>query len=209
VLPELVPEVPLLALAFDADVPTTPAIDELDPGFRTQRLHGAIGQFLERVLVTPTLLVVEDVHWLDDASRELLADLVATPRRRPWLICATLRPDVDGIVASGRADGLELRLEPLSPADSSALVREAARAAPLAEHSVEAIAERSAGNPLFVRELVASALQGQAVSRLPENVEALITARLDRLDPADQVLLSYASVVGTRFEPALLAAVVG
>ena len=67
-----------------------------------------------------------------------------------------------------------------------------------------ALAGRSGGNPLFVRELVAAARSGTATESLPESVETLITTRIDALDPSDRMLLRYASVIGPSFDLDLL-----
>ncbi len=92
VMPDLVPWLPLLAIPFDADVTMTPESSVLDPAASRDKLHWAVETFLERVLMMPTLLVIEDGHWLDDASRFLLTSLLATPAMRPWLVCVTTRP---------------------------------------------------------------------------------------------------------------------
>ncbi len=70
VMPDLAPLLPLLAIPFGAAVEPTPEVDAIDPAFRRVRLQEALEQFLLRVLMMPTLVVIEDVHWIDDASRE-------------------------------------------------------------------------------------------------------------------------------------------
>ena len=72
---ELVPWAPLLAAPLDVDVETTPEVDDLEPSFRRARLHGVVSSLLAGLLDSPTLLVLEDVHWMDDASSELLRHL--------------------------------------------------------------------------------------------------------------------------------------
>src|SRR5262249_25557604 len=64
----LVPWAPLLAAPLDAEVASTPEVDELDASFRRARLHGVVGTLLGKLLDTPTLVLLEDVHWMDDAS---------------------------------------------------------------------------------------------------------------------------------------------
>ena len=92
VMPDLAPWLPLLAIPFDAEVPPTPETESLDPAFRRDRLNEVVDGFLTRVLLMPTLIVVEDAHWLDDASQFLLRHLGASPMPRPWLVCVTRRP---------------------------------------------------------------------------------------------------------------------
>ncbi len=74
----------------------------------------------------------------------------------------------------------------------------------LSVDAVHTLAERSGGNPLFVRELVFAAQHGETLESLPETVESLLTTRIDTLDPADRMLLRYAAVVGPTFELDLL-----
>ena len=110
-MPDLAPWLPLLAIPFDAEVPSTPEADALDPAASRDRLHSTVETFLERILMMPTLLVIEDAHWLDDASRFLLRHLTAKPAPRPWLVCVTTRPGGEPTVAAAtaRAQRIELR----------------------------------------------------------------------------------------------------
>jgi class 3 adenylate cyclase/tetratricopeptide (TPR) repeat protein len=198
VMPDLAPSLPLLALPFDALVDSTPEVDEIDAAFRRSRLHDVVEQFLMRILLMPTVLVVEDTHWLDDASQLVLARL-AQAAPRPWLVVLTRRPTGPQLVDD---DGI-LELGPLSPDAARELALAAAGGSVLSEEQLAAVTARAAGNALFVREL-AAAPPGDGVA-LPETVESLLTARIDTLDPADRLLLRHASVIGTAFDVELLA----
>ena len=202
IMPDLAPWLPLLAIPFNATVPSTPETEQLDAGFRHERLHDAVGQFLQRVLMMPSLIVVEDAHWLDDASAWLLRDLLAGPIPAPWLVVVTRRVEGWSFVSEGYGDLLEL-----APLDGDAAVQLALAAAgdaPLSEQELAAVRERAGGNPLFVRELVAAAKEKGTIDALPQTVETLMTARIDTLDPSDRQLLRYASVIGPVFDLDLL-----
>lgn len=205
VMPDLAPWLPLLAIPFGAEIPATPETEQLDAAFRRERLLQALEDFLQRVLLMPTLIVVEDAHWLDDASREILRHLNARRAQRPWLICLTQRPHVEGLIRGRGAPGVELRLEPLGPQETALLALEVAGERALSEEDVAAVSARSGGNPLFLRELVASQAHEGA---LPETVETLVTTRIDTLDPSDQALLRHAAVIGSTFDLELLAEIV-
>ena len=151
----------------------------------------------------PTLLVIEDGHWLDDASRYLLSHLLAKSATRPWLVCVTTRPGAEPIAPAGEHYA-RLDLEPLAGSAAAQLAIAVASEFALSVDAVEALAERSGGNPLFVRELVFAAQHGTTLDELPETVESLLTTRIDTLEPADRMLLRYASVVGPTFELDLL-----
>ncbi|HZQ16338.1 MAG TPA: AAA family ATPase [Gaiellaceae bacterium] len=199
-MPDLAMWLPLLALPFDAEVASTPEVDETEPAFRRDRLHDVLEQFLMRMLMMPTLLLVEDTHWLDDASQLVLAKL-AQPGPRPWLVLTTRRPA--GPPLGGAAT--VLALEPLGADAARELALAAAGDVTLSDAQLAALTARAAGNPLFIRELALAPADAEA---LPETVESLLTARIDTLDPADRLLLRHASVIGRSFPLDLLAEIV-
>jgi class 3 adenylate cyclase len=199
VMPDLAPWLPLLAIPFDAKVSPTPETESIDVTFRLRRLNDAVEQFLQRTLMMPTLLIFEDAHWMDDASRFLLGHVMTNPPPRPWLVCVTRRPEGASLLAED-SPGVQLALEPLAHEDAAALALSALEEAPLAEETLATLAERSGGNPLFVRELATASREGTSLEALPETVERLMTTRIDTLDPGARMLLRYASVVGPTFE---------
>jgi class 3 adenylate cyclase/tetratricopeptide (TPR) repeat protein len=204
----LVPWAPLLAAPLDADVESTPEVDELDPSFRRARLHGLVGSLLGLLLDSPTVLLFEDVHWMDDASSELLRHLGTQLSTRPWLVCTTRRPDGGGFAANEGTPplpALTLRLEPLPAEDAKDLLRAATKARRLNDEELSAIAERAAGNPLFLQELAVPDEAAATADELPESVEALVATRIDRLAPGDRALLRWASVLGVSFSGAAIA----
>jgi len=196
-MPDLAPWLPLLAIPFDAEVPSTPDADALDAGDSRERLQATVTTFLERMLMMPTLVVIEDAHWLDDASRSLVRELAASDMPRPWLVLVTSRPSGERIVAPG-LPGQRIELAPLDTDAAEQLALAVAEEHAFSEDAMRALAERAGGNPLFLRELVAAARDG-ASSDLPESVETLLTTRIDTLAPADRMLLRYAAVVGPSF----------
>jgi class 3 adenylate cyclase/tetratricopeptide (TPR) repeat protein len=206
--PELEPWAPLLGAPLDVEVESTPEVDELDPAFRRARLHGVVAAALERLLDSPTLLFVEDVHWMDEPSSELFRHIGTQLPTRPWLACTTRRPVSGGFVAAEGTPPLPaftLRLEPLPAADAKALIEAAAGDRALREDELAAIAERGGGNPLFLQELASAEEPAAEREELPENVEALVASRIDRLAPPDRTLLRWASVLGTTFAGTLIA----
>jgi len=199
VMPDLAPWLPLIALPFDAEAQATTEVDEIDPAFRRDKLHEVIEQMLMRLLLMPTTVLVEDAHWLDDAS-QLLIRRLAQPAPRPWLLCVTRRPGGPSIAGDGAT---VLELQPLPDEDSRSLALAAAGDQALSAKELDELTARAGGNPLFMRELVASPLGDDSV---PETIETLLTARIDTLAPDDRVLLRHAAVIGRTFELDLLAA---
>ena len=154
--PELVPWVPLIGAVADVEVPATPETAELDPEFWGLRLRQVVTLLLSKLLPSPTVLIVEDCHWMDEASTELLRHLAEGVATQPWVLCCTRRDVESGFVAPDDVS-TSLRLEPLAEADATELVQAAALDAPFTAHEAAVLAERSGGNPLFLRELVAAA----------------------------------------------------
>ena len=202
---ELVPWLPLVALVLDLQVEPTREVDELQPAFRRARLHGVMETLLTKLLPNPTLLVVEDAHWMDEASSELLRHLGGQVSSRPWLICVTRRPVEGGFSATEGVPPLPamtIHLQPLSADEARELIGAAATDGML-QHEIAAITDRAGGNPLFLQELVASS-RAPEEEALPESVEAVVATRIDRLPPGDRTLLRYAAVLGATFSAELV-----
>ena len=199
-----------MADVIDAPVHSTQEADDLQPAFRRARLHGVVETVLGELLEPPTLLLFEDVHWMDEASSDLLRHLGSRVATKPWLVCATRRPTDGGFVAAEGnppVPAMSLRLDPLPEADAHELAL-AAAAEELPPEELAAITERAGGNPLFVQELVAATRGSeQGLEALPESVEGVVTSRIDNLAPADRALLRWASVLGASFSSELVARV--
>jgi len=195
-------------LPLDVSVEPTQEVEELQPAFRRARLHGVIEAVLAKLLSGPTLLVIEDVHWMDEASGDLLRHLGSQVSSRPWLLCATRRPVEGGFSAAEGVPpipAMTIQLQPLSGDAAQELIG-ASAAEGLLQHEVSAITERAGGNPLFLQEL-ATASRSPEDEALPESVEAVVATRIDRLPPADRALLRYAAVLGASFSGDLVAEV--
>jgi class 3 adenylate cyclase/tetratricopeptide (TPR) repeat protein len=207
IAPQLLPWTPLLGIALDVPIPPTPEVAHLEDEFRRQKLEEVTVELATALLGTPTLFVFEDTHWMDEASADLLRRLTSGIDALPWLVCATRRDVEEGFVAAGPAVEV-LRPQPLDEAAAAALVDAATEESPLAPHEIAALAERSGGNPLFLKELLAAARDAGGIEGLPDTVEALITARIDRLPPRERSVLKRLSVLGPTFHGELARAVI-
>jgi adenylate cyclase len=172
--------------------------------------------------VGPTVLVLEDLHWADPTSLRLTRDLAELAAGRPLLILATARPDAGPEVASlaGDPGARHVRLHPLGTGAAEALTRSliGESAGPEVLATVLASAE---GNPLYLEERLSSLLETRTLvreqgtwrlratgnARLPEVLERLVRARVDRLTAAAQEAIRAAAVLGAEFTAASLAAV--
>ncbi len=194
--PALEPMTPIIALPMGADVPPTPEADAVDSKFLKARTQALVGDFLRTVIEPGSLLVIEDTHWIDAASAELL-DAALRPRpgdlftavltRRPE---GTWRPTVSASVLTA------LDIEPLTDDDIGELAI-ATAGRHITDAEVAIIVERSGGNPLFAIEM-ARAVGQESTSEIPDTVEELIAERIDTLDPDARQSIRVASVFGYR-----------
>lgn len=197
-IPEMRPWIPLVGMPLGLELEDTATTADLDPAFRTPRMHEKVEELLAAILDESTLILVEDAHWIDPASAALLSRLVEATTRRPWLILVARRRDGRWVTASHAA---VVDLEPLTGDEIGELLRVAAREHPVSDHDLARLVERSGGHPLFALEL----LEGFDEGELPDSIEAVIDERIDRLDPRDRQILRYASVLGSTFTLDLLA----
>ena len=202
--PELEPWLPLLAIPFGAEVDATPEAERVAPEFRRARMQRAVIELLQHVIPPGAVLLVEDGHWIDDASRGLLIEIVGNRRDNRWLTICTRRPGAP--VFPSEAGAEELTIEPLGSdvAEKLAVILAEANAS-LAPAAVALLADRAGGNPLFVIELVAAAVAQGSTAALPSSIEQLLASRIDTLAPRDRLLLRDASVLGARIDTAVLA----
>ncbi len=171
----------------------------------------------------PVLLLVEDLHWADAASAELLRDIVEQLAERPLMMLISQRPDASPLPVA-RASQNIIRLAPLSSDEIQALVvrlfgevDEAAFAS--VQHFV---ATRAGGNPLFVEEIVRTLVGTGVLVRkgdrwtctracdevnIPPTLHGLLLSRVDRLPAEARRMLQEAAVLGMTFDQALLEAI--
>jgi predicted ATPase/class 3 adenylate cyclase len=190
-------------------------------GLRTREL---LQELLEaRCRLSPLLMMIEDLHWIDSASEELFGKIIDSEAKRRLLLVTTRRPEYSPPWL-GRAIVTKLPLEPLPTGDIRRLMRERLGVEAVPEGVARQVTEKAEGNPLFVEEIVSyltergiiRAVAGElefdasvASVPLPASVQSLLAARVDRLAPKDRSLLQAASVIGRQFDPVLLAGAVG
>ena len=169
----------------------------------------------ERAAAAPVLLVLEDLHWADTSTLDLVVFLAHDLGGRRVVLLATYRAEelssaervrrlADGVRRSGAA--LVLELGPLDREELAVLLAARADAAPPAALR-DAIVARSEGNPYFAEELLAAA--GAAGGELPRGLRELLLQRVAQLDPAAQGLLRLAAAAGRDVGYPLLRAVAG
>lgn len=199
--PELTSSMPLLGPMLGISVADTAQTRDVAPEFRVERIHALVLDMLLVAMPGPTLLVVDDMQFADDASAALLRHVARSAARQPWLVVLAgrgdaPRPDSDASTT--------MVLGPLGPVDSEIFIYADTDDAPLAPHIAGAVVARGGGNPLFLRHLAATARTARGTLDLPDTIETVVAARIDRLAPAAREVLRAAAVVGMSVDQELL-----
>ena len=213
-------EIELLAELLS--LPNSAADLNLSPQRKRQKLFEALLHQLESLArVRPVLMVVEDAHWIDPSSRELLDLMFVRVSGLPVLLVVTFRPEFQH-GWSGQAHVSMLALNRLAERDGVALVEGLAGNAGLSHEIVGEIVERADGVPLFVEELtkavlesadrdhrVAAVLAANPLPNLaiPATLHASLISRLDRLGVAAKEVAQIGAVLGREFSYELIQAV--
>jgi DNA-binding SARP family transcriptional activator/tetratricopeptide (TPR) repeat protein len=147
----------------------------------------------------PLLLVLDDIHWAAPAFLDLVESLVELARA-PVLVLCLARPDLVDVRpqwGGGRLSSSSVLLDALTDEEGDALLDRLARDGQLDAAARERILAVAEGNPLFIEQLLAAALEGHA--GMPDSIQTLLAARLDRLDDRDRAVAQAAAVCGTSF----------
>ena len=204
--PDLLPWLPLLAIAAGAEAAPTREVEELSPEFRTDKLHEIVVRFLGPLLELPTLVEVEHAHAMDEASASLLQTLSGALESSPWVVMVTRHHLEEGFVAV-EDSARHIELAPLTREATLALAEATPEALVLPPHMVALAVERSEGNPEFLLDLLSAAAGGSEF--LPDSIEAAASTRIDALDPGDRALVRRAALLGLSFHPRRLRHVLG
>jgi class 3 adenylate cyclase/tetratricopeptide (TPR) repeat protein len=204
---------------FAADHLSVPLPDELkavyegmDNVTRTQQRRQFVVRLLQRAAERqPQLVAAEDIHWADDALLDTLAEVAAGIQGHSVVLVLTTRPDADPLGPAWRSrvgpriGMLTLDLRPLREGEALELARS------LAIDGTTVLSDcvqRAEGNPLFLEQLLRSALAGDQET-LPGSVQSIVLSRLDRLQPRDRQAIQAASVLGQCFALPVLRELIG
>lgn len=201
--PDLVPWMPLIGLVVGLEFPMTPVVQEIDPAARKERMEWAISTLLGATMTSPTIMVFNDAHMMDDATLDLVDRLIRDGQDRPWLIVVTRRPG-GPLPDPDPPHRVRLELEPLDSSATDALLAALSDIAPVPARHLALVAERAGGNPLFLLELAAGVFESDSLAELPDSIEGIVAARIDRLSAEQRRLLRSAAVVGMTMDVALL-----
>jgi class 3 adenylate cyclase len=178
-------------------------------------------------LTAPTIVVVEDIHWADPSSVELGLHVLPMAAESPIVFVLITRPDPEAagwrmVTAARETPGvsaIEIHLSPLSEGDSQQLVRNLLDITALPGSLRQIILAKAEGNPFYVEEVIRMLIDrgvlerkdgGWAVARdlkeidIPDTLQGVIMARIDRLPDDAKRTLQIASVIGRRFQVKVL-----
>ena len=206
-------------LAELLSLPVRPAVPDLDPHRRRERLFEALLKQLEfEVRDRPVLMVFEDAHWIDPTSREMLDLTIERVRRLPVLLAITFRPEFQA-PWGGRSHVMSLVLNRLDEGSGETLVQSLAGRVGLDAWIVTKIVEHADGVPLFLEELTKTVLEsakdkGVAAAAppggpsgglaVPATLHASLVARLDRLATPSKEVAQIGAVLGREFSYSLI-----
>ncbi|MFQ5942194.1 MAG: AAA family ATPase [Anaerolineales bacterium] len=223
---------PYLASLLGAPVPPQyeETLKQLDPEAMNSRVVNAVVTLVEAIAARqPLVLAFEDLHWADHSSLGVIRSLMMGTERAPILLIFLFRPDRDKasweLKIRAETDFAHryahLGLVPLDETSSKELVENLLALADIPEEMRELIQARSEGNPFYLEELIRELIErgvlvkqngkwqaSQAITdvEVPETLEKVIQARLDRLPQPERSTLQAASVIGRRFAYRVLGA---
>jgi class 3 adenylate cyclase/tetratricopeptide (TPR) repeat protein len=198
--------VPLLAPLLDIPVP--PERPVLAPEeLRHRQLAALTNWVMAGARAQPIVLTVEDLHWADPTTLDVLRGIAERGALAPLFILMTARPEFRS-PWSARSHHAVISLVPLDHNQVRHMVEELAARHALAKEVIEGVTERTGGVPLFVEEVTRLLLEGEqgGVQAIPPTLQQSLTARLDRLGSAREVA-QIAAVIGRDFSYSLVRAV--
>ncbi len=171
----------------------------------------------------PLILVVEDLHWIDSESEQILDQVVETLKQQPVLVVVSFRPSYPGRWLD-RTEHAIARLDPLAEPQMRLMVDGLLGEASGLKGLKSQLLERSGGNPLFAEELVLSIIEDGSLSprngsyrlktpirslRFPVSLQSVVSSRIDRLSGQAKSLLQTAAVIGSKVSQDMLAQIAG
>jgi class 3 adenylate cyclase/tetratricopeptide (TPR) repeat protein len=218
---ELTDDVPLLLDFLGVPDPEHP-VPRMDPEARQRRLLGIVKGLIDRrSRREPAVLLMEDLHWFDEASLVFVEGTVEALPGTRTLLLLNFRPEYRA--AWTQLHYHQLPLLPLGPEAIADLLRDLLGADPSVVPLVDRIRERTGGNPFFIEEVVQSLIEARCVEGtrgsyrlvgpiadvvIPSTVQVVLDARIDRLPEREKMVLKTAAVIGKEFGEPILKRVV-
>jgi predicted ATPase/class 3 adenylate cyclase len=200
------------------------AYPKLEPQKKRERIFEAIRDLLIRESQgKPVILAIEDLHWMDKTSEEFLNYFIGFLANARILVILLYRPEYTHQWAS-RSCYSQIRVDQLPLATSAELVRSILEEGEVAPDLRDLILNRAAGNPLFMEEFTHTLLENGSIGKkdhqyvltrkaseiqVPDTIQGIIAARIDRLDENLKRTMQVASVIGRDFAYRILHTITG
>jgi predicted ATPase/DNA-binding SARP family transcriptional activator len=189
------------------------AVGSPDAEAASDETFWAIRKLLEALArERPLVLVFDDLLWAEPTLLDLLDSLADLTKDAPVMVLCLARPELLEDRPSwggGKVNAVSMLLGGLSGEESDALISQVLGGRELASSTRARVAEAADGNPLFLEQMLAMLAEHDLAEDdhgLPPTIQALLAARLDRLDPDERAVIERASVIGKEFVRAALAA---
>ena len=197
----LAPEDPFVqkvvdGLSYLLGIPSS--LSEMEPArAREQATSAFVGLLQNMAQRKPLVLALSELHWADQLVLDLVEDLPDRMRGLPFALIATSRPELAErwSPAPGRHNLVAIHLDPLDRAGAEALLTTLLEGTP-EPALLDAVLDRSGGNPFFLEELAALVHQAGSPQELPATLRALVATRVDNLPAPERRMLDHAAVIG-------------
>ncbi|MGD2047422.1 MAG: tetratricopeptide repeat protein, partial [Gemmatimonadota bacterium] len=221
--PKLEAFIPILLHMMSIETEDRPLPDYIDDELRSASAKALLRVFTAAGKGLPLVLLLEDWHWADRGSVEVLKQLGEVVSEHSLLVVVTTRPELERSEVSPDADSLWMDLAPLDDDASTEVMRAAMHVSSVSTDLAEHVREKAGGNPFFIEELCHALVERGGVTieqgearvegtldglAIPDTVQAVLRTRLDRLDPEAREVLRCASVVGREFGAEVLRRIV-
>ncbi len=214
---------PVIGEVMGVPFPETTLTKFLDAKIKKQRVFDIILDFMKYLARNkPLAIIIEDVHWSDTASLELINYIGRNIGLHPILLNLVYRPLKKKEEFLEKDYTTQIVLRELSREDSLTLFQSLLDIKDVPKSFSNLVVEKSQGNPFYLEELIKSLIEQGYIAeekgswkcasdvkglQLPDSVEAVILSRIDRLDLAERDVLQVASVLGREFEGYLLSGI--
>jgi class 3 adenylate cyclase/tetratricopeptide (TPR) repeat protein len=220
----------MLGLKLDKEVAANLSLN--DPQVLQQRIFLAMGEWVEALAKKqPVIMVFEDLHWADPSSVSLIEYLFSLTLNIPLLIICVTRPDRESTFWNVKIQGAkdyadrfsELLLWPLTDEESRQLIKFLLKIEEMLPTTEKLLLNRAEGNPLFLEEVLRSLIEEGVIKRvnghweitrtiseidIPNTLQGVLTARIDRLEEPVKRVLQIAAVIGRVFPRFVLSPIV-
>jgi len=214
--PSLVNAMPLLNVVLDLNIPENDFTENLEPKIRRNTLYSLLTDCLQaQAKEEPTLIVIEDLHWIDALSHDLLEVLAKALANYAVCFVVAYRPPQLERLQTPRLEALHqftrIELHELTKTEAESVIRAKlvqlypARDPSLPEGLVDALNKRAQGNPFYLEELL-NYMRDRGLDpvrldeiELPDSLHTLILSRIDQLSEQQKTTLRVASIIGRFF----------